>query len=32
MAQDIEKVRPSAVKKVGKYKTVDINNLLEVLK
>ena len=32
MAQDIEKVRPSAVKKVGKYKTIDISNLLEVLK
>jgi hypothetical protein len=32
MAQDIEKVRPSAIKKVGKYKTVDLNNLMEVLK
>ena len=32
MAQDIEKKFPSAVKKVGKYKTVDINNLMEVLK
>lgn len=31
MAQDIEKKYPSAVKKVGKYKTVDINNLMEVL-
>jgi len=32
MAQDIEKKYPSAVKKVGKYKTVDLNNLMEVLK
>jgi hypothetical protein len=32
MAQDIEKKYPSAVKKVGKYRTVDINNLMEVLK
>lgn len=31
MAQDIEKKYPSAVKKVGRYKTVDINNLMEVL-
>jgi hypothetical protein len=31
MAQDIEKKYPSAVKKVGKYKTIDINNLMEVL-
>ena len=31
MAQDIEKVRPSAVKRVGKHKVVDINNLMEVL-
>jgi hypothetical protein len=32
MAQDIEKKFPSAVKKVGKYKTVDLSNLMEVLK
>jgi hypothetical protein len=32
MAQDIEKKYPSAVKKVGKYKVVDLNNLMEVLK
>jgi len=32
MAQDIEKKYPSAVKKVGKYKVVDYNNLMEVLK
>lgn len=31
MAQDIEKKYPSAIKKVGKYKTIDIHNLLEVL-
>ena len=31
MAQDIEKKYPSAVKKVGRYKTIDINNLMEVL-
>jgi len=31
MAQDIEKKYPSAVKKVGRYKTIDLNNLLEVL-
>jgi len=31
MAQDIEKKYPSVVKKVGRYKTVDINNLMEVL-
>jgi hypothetical protein len=31
MAQDIEKKYPSAVKKVGKYKTVDLDNLMEVL-
>lgn len=31
MAQDIEKKYPSAIKKVGKYKTVDLNNLMEVL-
>jgi hypothetical protein len=31
MAQDIEKKYPSAIKKVGKYKTVDIHNLMEVL-
>jgi len=31
MAQDIEKKYPSAVKKVGKYKTVDLSNLMEVL-
>lgn len=31
MAQDIEKKFPSAVKKVGKHKVVDINNLMEVL-
>jgi hypothetical protein len=32
MAQDIEKKYPKAIKKVGRYKTVDINNLMEVLK
>ena len=32
MAQDIEKKFPSAVKKVGRYKTVDLSNLMEVLK
>ena len=32
MAQDIEKKFPSAVKKVGRYKAIDINNLMEVLK
>lgn len=31
MAQDIEKKYPSAIKKVGRYKTIDINNLMEVL-
>lgn len=31
MAQDIEKVMPKAVKKVGKHRVVDINNLMEVL-
>ncbi len=31
MAQDIEKKYPSAVKKVGKRKVVDLNNLMEVL-
>jgi len=31
MAQDIEKKFPSAVKKAGKYKIIDINNLMEVL-
>jgi hypothetical protein len=31
MAQDIEKKYPSAIKKVGKYKTININNLMEVL-
>lgn len=31
MAQDIEKKFPSAVKKVGRHKVVDINNLMEVL-
>lgn len=31
MAQDIEKKVPSAVKKVGKHRVVDINNLMEVL-
>lgn len=31
MAQDVEKKYPSAVKKVGRYKTIDINNLMEVL-
>jgi hypothetical protein len=31
MAQDIEKKHPSAIKKVGRHKTVDINNLMEVL-
>jgi hypothetical protein len=32
MAQDIEKKYPSAIKKVGRYKTIDINNLMEVLR
>jgi len=32
MAQDIEKKFPSAVKKIGKHKTIDLNNLMEVLK
>ena len=32
MAQDIEKKFPSAVKKIGRYKTVDLSNLMEVLK
>jgi hypothetical protein len=32
MAQDIEKKYPSAIKKVGKYKTIDLSNLMEVLK
>jgi hypothetical protein len=32
MAQDIEKVRPSAVKKVGGKKVIDLSNLMEVLK
>jgi hypothetical protein len=31
MAQDIEKKYPKAVKKVGRYKAIDINNLMEVL-
>jgi hypothetical protein len=31
MAQDIEKKYPSAVKKVGKHKVVDLSNLMEVL-
>jgi len=31
MAQDIEKKYPSAIKKVGRYKAIDINNLMEVL-
>ena len=31
MAQDIEKKYPSAVKKVGRYKTVNLQNLMEVL-
>ena len=31
MAQDIEKKYPSAVKKVGRHKVVDIGNLMEVL-
>lgn len=31
MAQDIEKKYPSAVKKVGKHRVIDINNLMEVL-
>jgi hypothetical protein len=31
MAQDIEKVHPSAVKKVGRHKVVDLSNLMEVL-
>jgi hypothetical protein len=31
MAQDIEKKYPKAIKKVGRYKTIDINNLMEVL-
>jgi len=32
MAQDIEKKFPKAVKKVGRYKTVDLSNIMEVLK
>lgn len=31
MAQDVEKKFPSAVKKIGKYKTIDYSNLMEVL-
>jgi len=31
MAQDVEKVVPSAVKKIGGKRAIDINNLLEVL-
>jgi len=31
MAQDIEKKYPKAIKKVGKFKTIDINNLMEAL-
>jgi hypothetical protein len=31
MAQDIEKIRPKAVKKVGKHRVIDMNNLMEVL-
>lgn len=31
MAQDIEKKYPSAVKKLGKHKVVDMSNLMEVL-
>jgi hypothetical protein len=31
MAQDIEKKYPSAVKKIGKHRVVDIGNLMEVL-
>jgi hypothetical protein len=31
MAQDIEKKYPKAIKKVGRYKAIDINNLMEVL-
>ena len=31
MAQDIEKKIPSAVKKLGKHKVIDINNLMEAL-
>jgi hypothetical protein len=31
MAQDIEKKHPKAIKKVGKFKTIDINNLMEAL-
>jgi len=31
MAQDIEKVYPSAIKKVGKYKAINLDNLMEVL-
>ena len=32
MAQDIEKHHPSAVKKIGRHKVIDLNNLMEVLK
>jgi hypothetical protein len=31
MAQDIEKKYPKAIKKVGRYKAVDLNNLMEIL-
>jgi len=31
MAQDIEKYRPKSVKKIGKRKVIDINNLMESL-
>ena len=31
MAQDIEKKYPSAIKKAGKHKIIDINNLMEAL-
>lgn len=31
MAQDIEKMAPRFVKKIGKHRTVDINNLMEAL-
>ena len=31
MAQDIEKKYPSAINKIGRYKTIDINNLMEAL-
>jgi hypothetical protein len=31
MAQDVEKKFPSAVKKIGKYKTINYSNLMEVL-